>query len=558
MTELPQRLSLATDELQQGGAFDALLVCDAIGGILYASSPAQRLLGLDQKPVVGRPLDELLRLGNGDAVRPGGEQIADICRRNDGASVVLDGGQVLDGQEVRLRCEVAAVDSRLAVIQIRADRDLNDARVLAYRASHDALTRLPNRANLQERLQLLHLNAVLAGTSYGLLLLDLDHFKIINDRFGHATGDGVLANVGQRLARKVREGDTVGRWGGEEFLFLLPRVGRSQAEEVAERVRRCIEETPVDHGGRQVRVTSSIGVAAYPDDGDHPDALLAKADAALYEAKRAGRNRVRCHTVGSAGVFSLANIVEQALLTGEVLPAYQSVVDLRTGEVRGEEALARIRLGDGSLMSAATFIPAAEQLNLVHRVDHRIIHSAVLRCVERTLRRDPVSAMFVNFSADFLRHPELVADILDTIKQKCAVCGDLVGQEKPLVVEITERQFLQDVTEAKQVLAPFVELGIRLAVDDFGAGYSTLHYFAELPIQFLKIEGSLVRRVGSEPRVRAVVQAIQSMAADMGVISVAEGIEDERTLDQLCEIGIDWGQGYLFSRPSVTPDAPDI
>jgi diguanylate cyclase (GGDEF)-like protein len=424
-------------------------------------------------------------------------------------------------------------------------------RSLAYRATHDALTGLPNRASLQERLASLHHLSEQSRALYSLLLLDLDHFKIVNDRFGHAMGDQVLAQVGRRIAQRVRDQDTVGRWGGEEFLCLLPEVDRALAEEIAERIRASLEAHPVEHDGRQIRVSASIGVATYPDDGLHQDALLAKADAALYEAKRAGRNRVQSVTRHAANVFALAHIIEQALNEDRVRPAYQAVVDLGTREVCAAEALARIQLDDRQVMEAAYFIPAAERLHLVHLVDHRIIQAAITNCVAKALEGGALEAMFINFSTDFLRHPKLVADILDTIRQGCAMCGDRVGDVKPLVVEITERQFMEDRTDAAEILKPFLDIGLRLAIDDFGAGYSSLKYLAELPVSFIKLEGDLVRRVTKEPRVRAVVQGICDLAAELGVITVAEGIEDARTHEALVEIGVDWGQGYHFSRPSL-------
>jgi EAL domain-containing protein (putative c-di-GMP-specific phosphodiesterase class I) len=313
----------------------------------------------------------------------------------------------------------------------------------------------------------------------------------------------------------------------------------------------------VEHKQRLIRVTASIGVVAFPSDGGDPDGLLAKADSALYESKRSGRNRVRCHTGASGNVFALANLIESALGNDQIRPAFQPVVDLGSGEIRGEEALARVQGFDGQWLAAAAFIPAAEQLNLVHRVDHRIIQHAIRHCVARSLGGDAPSALFVNFSADFLRHAELVAGILDTVERQCSLCAPHLEGKKPLVVEITERQFLQDVGEAKQVLAPFIELGLRLAIDDFGAGHSSLNYLAELPIEFLKIEGSLIRRMKGERRVRDVVQGIQSLATDLGVITVAEGVEDTETLELLRDIGVDWGQGYLFGHPKLDlPTSP--
>ncbi len=555
----PEQVQSALHSAGVGAAGDALILCDASGAITYLNATAERLVGLDRQLLLGRTLDSVLHLRAAD-----GSHRLDWERVSRGEPASAESGpERLHGQIEDLRghrrgviCELVPFPPHTALVITPQDAPGGDGKILAYRANFDGLTGLPNRAALQERLNLLHRSARSLGGHYGLLLLDLDHFKIINDRFGHATGDRVLAAIGKRLAEQVRGRDTIGRWGGEEFLCLLPKVDRTQAAEIAERVRTGIAAAPVEHARRQIRVTASIGAVAFPDDGDDPDTLLAKADSALYEAKRSGRNAVRCHTSASANVFSLANLIEHALATDRVQPAFQPVVDLATGELRGEEALARIRRQDGEWMAAASFIPAAEQLNLVHRIDHRIIQRAVQRCVRRTLDGPPPAAMFVNFSADFLRHRDLVLDVLDEIKRQCARCEGRLGAEKPLVVEITERQFLADTEEARAVLEPFHEMGIRLAIDDFGAGHSSLNYLAELPVEFLKIEGSLVRRMVCESRVRGVVQGIQSLANDLGVVTVAEGIEDEATLDLLRRTGVDWGQGYLFGRPS-TPETPD-
>ncbi len=531
---------------------DALIACDEYGAVGYLNARAERLLGLESRVVLGRPMLSLFTLE-----MPGGAQVDEgfLAGFREGRAVPHAWDQCVlvreDGRRLELACELVVLGPSGLLILMRTAADAGERSSLAYRASHDALTGLPNRTYLQERLGNLHRSAEAQCVGYSLLLLDLDHFKIINDRFGHATGDQVLAQVGRRIVHNLREVDTVGRWGGEEFLCLLPQVDLGLAEEIAERIRFGLEAEPVDFQGRQVRVTASIGVATYPQDGLHPDALLAKADAALYEAKRSGRNRIQSVTRHTGNVFALANIIETSLREDRVLPAYQTVFNLVTGEESGAEALARIRLDDGQVMEAAYFIPAAEQLHLVHLIDHRIIQGAVRRCVQRMIDHRPISAMFVNFSADFLRHPELVADIVATVKQKCEECGDLVGATKPLVVEITERQFMENMAEAKQALEPLAEMGLRIAIDDFGGGYSSLKYLAELPVSFIKLEGSLVRRIESEPRVRAIVRGIQDLAADLGVITVAEGIESESTLQLLRHLGIDWGQGFHFCPPVI-------
>lgn len=531
---------------------DALIVCDASGIVGYMNAQAERLLGLDGGLVVGRPLLSLLLLEMPAGELLDQELISDLCLRP-GSSRLCEGCTLVrqDGQRVGIACDMVAIGPGSVLVVLRPADDGGERNTLTYRATHDSLTGLLNRCCVQERLENLHRAAEAQRGAYSLLLLDLDHFKIVNDRFGHATGDQVLAQVGRRIAHKVRELDTVGRWGGEEFLCLLPQVNRSLAEEIAERIRAGLEIEPVEYQGRRIRITSSIGVATYPDDGLHPDALLAKADAALYEAKRSGRNRIQSGTRHAGNVFALANIIEKSLKEDRVRPAYQRVVNLVTGEECGLEALARIQLDNLQVMDATYFIPAAEQLHLVHLIDHRIIQNALMRCVDRTLADQPVPAMFVNFSADFLRHPDLVEDILDTVRQQCALCGDRIGEINPLVIEITERQFMEDMSEAREALKPLLDMGLRIAIDDFGAGYSSLSYLAELPVSFIKLERSLVQRITTEPRVCAILRGVQELAADLGVITIAEGIESEDSYQALQRLGVDWGQGYYFSRPAL-------
>lgn len=532
---------------------DALIVCDFQGAVSYLSEQAERLLGLDARLVIGTPVGSLVTLE-----LPGGglldSAILEELHQRRGVSSFFDDCVLVrnDGNRLVVNCEMVAIGPGAVLLVVRSSEGGGDRNSLAYRASHDSLTGLPNRAYLQERLENLHRSAEAQREVYSMMLLDLDHFKIVNDRFGHATGDQVLAQVGRRIAHNVRDMDSVGRWGGEEFLCLLPQVSRPLAEEVAERIRLGHETQPIEHQGREIRITCSIGIATYPDDGLNPNELLAKADAALYEAKRSGRNRIQSVTRHAGNVFALANIIEKSLLEERVRPAYQAVVNLVSGEVCGAEALARIQLDERQVMEAAYFIPAAVQLHLVHLVDHRIIQSAVMQHVSRALKGRPLSAMFVNFSSDFLRHPDLVEDILDTLKQQWSLCGDGLGDAKPLVIEITERQFMDDIKDAKEILKPFLDMGLRIALDDFGAGYSSLKYLAELPVDFIKLEGSFIRRVPAEPRVRAIVQGIQELAADLGVITVAEGIETRETLELLREIGVDWGQGRYFSPPTFS------
>jgi EAL domain-containing protein (putative c-di-GMP-specific phosphodiesterase class I) len=249
----------------------------------------------------------------------------------------------------------------------------------------------------------------------------------------------------------------------------------------------------------------------------------------------------------------MASQIESALRSNRLRTAYQPIVDLRTGRICGEQALARIFTSDGRILEADRFVPAAERLRLLHQIDRRVAQDAIRRCVSRTLAGQPPDALFVNFSGDLLGRPDLMQDILEMMRQERARCELLEGMEKPLVVEISEREFVNGLKEAKQVLRPFLDSGIRLAIDDFGTGFSSLTYLAELPISFIKLARPLIGQVCREPRVRSLLLGVQELANDLRMLTLAEGIEDEATAQKLAELGIHWGQGYYFGMPEIPP-----
>lgn len=415
-------------------------------------------------------------------------------------------------------------------------------------ATLDPLTGLLNRSALQEAIEREHGRAKRRGRNYSLLLFDIDRFKIINDNLGHQIGDKVLVDVALTAQRALRTGDWLGRWGGEEFLCLLPEAGIQEAALVAERLRRMVEQTPIAVNGSEISVTVSAGVTSYPTDGEGLDLLLNNVDSVLYQAKRSGRNRVIVSDGSAPGLFSIVGQLEMALRSNRVRAAYQPIYDLHSGERVAEEALARLITEDGDIVDAGSFIEPASQLQVVHRIDEQMMRQALQRCTECVIAGNTITH-FVNISADLLRHPKLVEDLLSWARKRCAECGDRVGKEKPLVIEITEREFIGEPQEAKRILAPFLDFGFRLAIDDFGSGYSSFKYLADLPIDFLKIEGSLVLRVAQDQRIRAIIQGIHDTASNLGLITLAECVEDAATVDVLRQIGVNWAQGHYFGRP---------
>ncbi len=430
---------------------------------------------------------------------------------------------------------------RVALEQVSLRKDLQDL------ATVDALTGLLNRNALQRILEREHARAQRSGRPYALVLFDIDRFKNVNDTYGHDVGDKALVSVAQIARRSLREGDWLGRWGGDEFLCLLPDTDGERGLAIAERLRTQVAEQPVESEGYLVPVSVSVGFAQFPHAGERLDKVLTSADAALYGAKRRGRNRVVSSGREERGLYSAAGQLEAALRGGRIQPAYQPIVELDSGRVVGEEAFARILTEEGGLLEAAGFIPAASQLRLVRRIDNHVIRQALARGREQAATGRAL-AQFVNVSADLLRHPELVQDLLPRLSRRRE--GDEEAH-RPLVIEITEWEFLNNAREVRRILAPFLDCGMQLAIDDFGSGNSSFQYLTDLPVSFVKIDGELVRRATSERRVRSILRCIRDIAAELELITLAEWVEDQSTAELLRDIGIHWAQGYYFGRPQL-------
>jgi diguanylate cyclase len=427
---------------------------------------------------------------------------------------------------------------------------LNQARMkmsLEEMAAVDPLTNLLNRRALQEILNREYACAKRSVKPFSMVLIDLDRFKMLNDNYGHDIGDSFLLGISEIAKKTLRTSDWLSRWGGEEFLAILPDTDEKGALNIAERLREKIEEFSIQLNTLQIKTSASIGIATYPRDGDTPEFLIKAADAALYEAKKTGRNRV-VEAKDKREVYSIAAKLYTAIETNRLLPAYQAIVELKTGKLVAEEALARLIDESGSVFTANDFIPAAMELQLTHLVDYQIIKQTMSHCAGNIAAGGHNLIHFVNISADLLLHQSIIQDLFVEAQAACVSCGVDMGPIKPLVLEITERQLLGDMDAVRAKLAPFIDFGMRLAIDDFGSGYSSFQYLADLPVSFLKIEGSLVKQV-KDKRVRQIVRRISDIAKDLELITIAEYVEDAETADILRDLEIDWAQGHHFGRP---------
>lgn len=511
--------------------------------------PGRRSLASNQPVLVKVPTDPSFGIWRDKAIRYGFQEgltlpIGDPQHPFRGLIVVF--------ADIQNYFEQIGLEPFIAFAQL-ATVALDQARLkisMETMASVDPLTKLLNRRAFQEVINREHASAKRLVKPFSLLLFDLDRFKMINDNYGHDVGDRILVGISDIAQNTLRTSDWLSRWGGEEFMAILPDTDESGAFKIAERIRQRIQDFSVQYNTQIIKTSASIGISSYPRDGDTPDFLIKAADAALYEAKKSGRNRV-VEAKDKREVYSIAARLGAAIESGRLVPAYQTIVDLKTGNTVAEEALARLIDESGRVIEAVDFISAAMELQLTHLVDYQIIKQTMNHCATNIAGGGERIAHFVNISGDLLLHQEVIQDLFSEAKAACMLCGVDMGPSKPMVLEITERQLLGDTLAVKAKLAPFIDFGMRLAIDDFGSGYSSFQYLADLPVSFLKIEGRLIKQL-KEKRVRQIVKRISDIAKDLQLITIAEFVEDVETAEILRDLEIDWGQGNLFGKPVLT------
>lgn len=417
-------------------------------------------------------------------------------------------------------------------------------------AMTDGLTKLINRRAAEVRLVEEFSRARREHQKFSIAICDLDRFKLVNDHYGHDVGDEVLLQVARIMTGAMSEGDWVARWGGEEFIIFLHHTDAAAAKFAMEDLRLAIKGNPVSTTHGPLEVTTSIGIGTFRGEGDLAS-ILSEADGCLFEAKRAGRDHVVMSDSSQRGTLWKAGMLQHALLDNRIVPAYQAIVDLRTNQVVADEALARLVEPDGRIVPAGEFIEAAEGINLIHIVDEAIARQSMRRCAidMRSGKTRQNFAHFINLSPQFLARGELVRAMLSQAAEHCRECGMTEALVKPVVLEITERQLIGNFGDLARDLQPLLDFGFRLALDDFGSGYSSFLYLASLPVSFLKIEGWMVRNMRDNAKVLGMVKSIIHLARDHGITTVAECVEDAATADLLRELGADWAQGYYFGAP---------
>ncbi|MRW91961.1 EAL domain-containing protein [Duganella sp. FT80W] len=454
-------------------------------------------------------------------------------------------------QEVRELLLEMTLDIEFALKNFdrEAIRQQADQRV-QYLAHYDVLTGLPNRSQLHERARQLVEQARSKRTPMALMMLDLDHFKDINDSLGHTVGDALLSELALRLTGCLRDGDMVARLGGDEFIFVLPDVSSSEASDVA---RQLLEMAGQSYtvGPHDLKVSASIGIAMYPDDGADVETLLQRADAAMYQVKRAGRHDFRFFTAAmqqrAARHLQLVNALRYAVERDQLRVVYQPQVSLKSGRVVGAEALLRWSTPELGAVSPVEFIPAAEESGLIIPIGEWVLRQAVRQARVWLDAGLPPLVMAVNLSAIQFRSADLPSRVAQILYEEGL-------PPEYLELELTEGVALQDPQGAINTMTQLHDRGIRMSIDDFGTGFSSLSHLKKFKVYKLKIDQSFVRDISTDAEDKAIVSAIINMARSLGLTTIAEGVETVEQLDFLREQLCDEIQGYHFSKP-LLPEA---
>jgi diguanylate cyclase (GGDEF)-like protein len=442
------------------------------------------------------------------------------------------------------------LNAMLSELEAR-DREKKRAEAkLQYQAMNDELTGLPNRRLLADRLTQALAAATREHRRVALLYIDLDGFKLVNDSLGHTIGDILLSQVAQRLGLRVRNSDTLARLGGDEFSVILYGLRTNEEAGIVAQSLLDVLATPFAIEGHEITVGASIGVSCFPDNGTNAADLLRQADSAMYAAKRSGKNRVTYFTA-DLGVsvrerLNLENQLRAALARGEISVHYQPEFDIRTQRLVRFEALARWTHQTLGPIPPSKFIPVAEESGLIIPLGAYVMERACLAAVEwNRVSKDPVQVAVNVSSLQFMR-PSFVDEVAETLRH--------TGLDpKLLQIELTESIMLSGATSATQTMTRLHDLGVGLAIDDFGTGYSCLGYLPRLPFDALKIDRSFVNEIGMRPEIDAMVHSLVTLAHNLQMRVIFEGIETEKQLQAIKKVGGNEVQGFLLGKPTADP-----
>jgi diguanylate cyclase (GGDEF)-like protein/PAS domain S-box-containing protein len=547
-TERALEASEARFRVLTESSIDLISVLEADGTILYQSPALKHLLGYEPTATVGHNVSEYVHRDDIEHVRATLKRVVEANQTNEAAEFRLRhrDGMWRTFETLGTNC-LASPHIHGVVFN---SRDVTDRKVIQQRiqhlAYHDNLTGLPNRSLLQDRLAHSIARAERAAKKVGVLFIDLDNFKNINDTLGHDVGDELLRQVARRLSECVRLEDTIARQGGDEFIVLLDGLDDSRgASLVAQKILNSLRKAFV-LGGSDQHVSGSVGIALFPEDGRDAQTLMKNADTAMFHGKTQGKNTYQYFTaqmnVAVKRRMTLESALRRAVMQRDFVLHYQPQIDLDTGEILAVEALVRWKTEDGGTVSPGDFIPLAEETGLINEIGEWVLREACRQAREWQGMGLPRRRMAVNLSARQFSD----RGFLDMVTRILAETG---LDPACLELEITESQVMRQTEGMIMLLNKLSEMGVQLAIDDFGTGYSSLSYLKRLPIQKLKIDQSFVRDITVDPNDTAIVVAIINMAKSLDLDTIAEGVETAGQLALLRSKGCHVGQGYYFSAP---------
>ncbi|MFZ2724951.1 MAG: bifunctional diguanylate cyclase/phosphodiesterase [Methylococcaceae bacterium] len=454
----------------------------------------------------------------------------------------------LSGQERSIIRSLLSVMVMVVGSSKQLSRTLDE---LEYYSGHDPLTGLYNRRFFTDMLNYEVGRASRHAHCFCILLLDLDNFKDINDSYGHPIGDTTLIKIAQTMREQLRQGDIATRIGGDEFAIILPETelnieGYKIAECLREKLHAIVFET---EEGKSYRVTTSIGLVSFPQDGQYSEALMTAVDVALYHAKHLGKNEVATLSMSKQQVNVAKNSrlyaeeLREALSQGRITPYYQPIIDCQTGEVFANEALARMKTPEGVIINAGHFIETIDKYGLTRELDKAILTKALTASRDHKLITGNPARVFLNLSPQEIQE----RGILSFAEE---LCTQLALPPSCVVFELLERDAIGDMSHMGRFLSNIRDKGFAFALDDFGSGYNSFHYLRELHFEYVKIDGAFVSNILNSRIDRALVRNLSHLCQDLGILTVAEFVESIETLDMLRDMGINYAQGYAIALPS--------
>lgn len=550
--QLEKEHELALVTLQSIG--DAVITTNNTGQVEYLNPIAESLTGWVTEEARGVPITTVFNIINEMTREPAKEPVSRCLE--EGRIVGLANHTALiarDGKEYVIEDSAAPIRDSRGVIHgvVLVFRDVTNDRLarrqLEYLAQHDTLTGLNNRHYFEQQLDHVVQRAARDQSASALFYIDLDQFKVINDTAGHAAGDGLLTEVAHQFAGRLRKGDILARLGGDEFGVLLENIPLDKIDNIARSYIKAMDGFHFHWDGKQYDITPSLGISLIDHATKSAAEAMREADIACYIAKREGRNRYHLYSpddesgLDTVGEMGVVNDIRRALVNNDFILYQQPIVEVASGKVSIHEFLLRLKSNDSELISPASFIPVAERYGLMPMIDQWVVRNTLIY-LQQQFAQGKAGMCSINLSGASFGDNELLGIFKSFIQQQPELA-------KFVMIEVTETSAVRHIEKAIDFMRELRALGIRFALDDFGTGFSSFAYLKHLPIEFIKIDGTFVRDIITDPVDQAMVRSINHIAHSLGKKTIAEFVENEGILHYLQEIDVDMVQGYHIGRP---------